>query len=281
MGGAFAWTETGKSMSSKPQWLGFGGVLLLVLILVNLPPAASARAKQIVGGPYLPLFGAVGAAQSLGRQALQALTPRRVLQRRLQALEEENRRLHIRLDQAEAAAAENRRLRDLLGWRQVSPWQLKPARVIGRDTSVWWHTVYISAGSRDGLKPNLPVLAAEGLVGRLGTVGPVTSEVLLVGAPKCRVAVVVRETGENGVLTQLSSGVTDHRLVDLTHLPRSTDLKPGQTVYTSGLGGVFPAGLPVGTVVDWRNVGYGLYTEARVRMLADTSKLREVMVVMP
>ena len=83
------------------------------------------------------------------------------------------------MDQAQAAAAENRRLRDLLGWRQVSPWQLQPARVIGRDTAAWWHTAYISAGSREGLTPNLPVLAAEGLVRRLVPLGPVTSALLL------------------------------------------------------------------------------------------------------
>ena len=268
-------------MSSKPQWLAFGGVLLLTLTLLSLPPTAATRIKQVVGGVYLPLFGAVGAAQELTARAADAVTPRRVLLRRLTALEAENRRLRIELEQARTAREENRRLRELLGWRQTSPWQLKAARVIARDPAAWWRTVYINAGRRDGLKPNLPVLAAEGLVGRLGTVGKVTSEVLLVGEPKCRVAVVVRETGENGVLTQTAGGFLDHRLVTLTHLPRSTRLKPGQTVYTSGLGGIFPAGLPVGTVVDWRTVGYGLYTEARVRLLADTSRLREVMVVMP
>jgi rod shape-determining protein MreC len=75
--------------------------------------------------------------------------------------------------------------------------------------------------------------------------------------------------------------VLDHRLVDLTHLPRNTALRPGQIVSTSGLGGIFPPGLPVGTVVDHRSVAYGLYTEARVKLLADTSRLREVMVILP
>ena len=58
-------------------------------------------------------------------------------------------------------------------------------------------------------------------------------------------------------------------------------LKPGQTVITSGLGGVFPAGIPVGTVVDSRTVGYGLMTEARVKLGVDTARLNEVMVLVP
>jgi rod shape-determining protein MreC len=70
-------------------------------------------------------------------------------------------------------------------------------------------------------------------------------------------------------------------LVDLTHLPRSSVLKAGQTLYTSGLGGVFPPGILVGTIVDSRSVGYGLYTEARVRIAADTSRAQEVMVWVP
>jgi rod shape-determining protein MreC len=125
------------------------------------------------------------------------------------------------------------------------------------------------------------VVCADGLVGRIDAVGPSTSEAILIGDPKCRVAVVVRETGEHGVLSSVSAGVLDHRLVDLTHLPRNTALRPGQTVFTSGLGGLFPAGIPVGTVVDVRSVGYGLYTEARVKLGADTSRLHELLVLFP
>jgi rod shape-determining protein MreC len=69
--------------------------------------------------------------------------------------------------------------------------------------------------------------------------------------------------------------------MDLTHLPRNTNLKPGQTVCTSGLGGVFPPGIPVGTIIDWRTVGYGLYTEARVKLSADLNRSQELMVMLP
>ena len=85
-----------------------------------------------------------------------------------------------------------------------------------------WRTLLIDRGSRDGLRPNLPVISPEGLVGRVAEVGPSTAQVVFVGDPKCRVAVVVRETGEQGVITAPSAGVLDHRLVDLTHLPRNT-----------------------------------------------------------
>lgn len=268
-------------MSRRPHLVVFGLVLLVVLGLVNLPRPAADRAKLALSSLFLPLFGLVGSVEQFARQGAQTVsTPRRLLAR-IEHLEAENRQLRVELLQAQADREENRRLRELLGWREVSTWRLHPARVVARDPAGWWRTMRIDAGRRDGLEVDLPVLAAEGLVGRISSVGLATAEVVLIGDPQCRVSVVVRETGENGVITSLSPGVLDHRLVDLTHLPRNTGLRPGQTVFTSGLGGVFPRGIPVGVIVDWREVGYGLYTEARVKLLADTSRVREVMVILP
>ncbi len=268
-------------MSRRPHWVVLGLLLLLVAGLVSHPRPATTRVKLALSSLFLPLFGVTGSIEHLARQGAEAVASPRRLLAEIEQLREENRQLRIELLQAQADREENRRLRDLLGWREVSSWRLHPARVIARDPSGWWQTVRIDVGSRDGLTVDLPVLAAEGLVGRVSGVGLAMSEVVLIGDPQCRVSVVVRETGETGVLTSRSSGVLDHRLVDLTHLPRNTGLRPGQTVFTSGLGGVFPRGIPVGTIVDWREVGYGLYTEARVKLLANTSRLREVMVILP
>jgi len=268
-------------MSKRPQHVAFALVLLLVLALLVLPERTAAKLKLAVGGLFLPLFGLAGSAQGLADQGGQALVSRRALLRQVAQLQEENQRLRAQVQQGDLALRENNRLRQLLGWQQQSPWRLKPARVIARDTANWWQTVRIDVGQRDGVRPDSPVLTAEGLVGRVSEVAHTTSQVVLIGDPKCRVAVVVRETGEHGVVSAASRGVLDHRLMDLTHLPRNSALKPGQTVYTSGLGGVFPAGLPVGAIVDSQSVAYGLYREARVKMAVDSSRLEEVMVLLP
>lgn len=269
-------------MFRKPQLIALGGVVVLVLVLLNLPEPTAARAKLAVSSLFLPLFGLVSSGQRLVSEAGRAVLPRALVLRELSELRAQNRTLHLQVNQLRAAAAENDRLRELVAWQRASPWKSRACRVIARDTTDWWRTVRIDVGSREGARPGLPVVSAEGLlVGRLDTVGWATSDVVLVGDPKCRVSVVVRESRETGVLTTPSVGVLDHRLVDLTHLPRNTALRPGQTVHTSGLGGYFPAGLPVGTVVDTRSVGYGLYSEARVRLFADSSRLQEVIVLVP
>ena len=249
--------------------IAVGAVLLVVLVLLNLPEQPAARARLAVSSLFLPLFGLVSTAQRVISEVRRAVVPRTLLLREVSELRSENRTLHLQVAQLRAADAENQRLRRMVGWQQASPWKSKACRVIARDTADWWRTVRIELGSRDGARSGLPVVSGEGLLlGRLDTVG-------------WAVSVVVRESGETGVLTTPSAGVLEHRLVDLTHLPRNTALRPGQTVHTSGLGGYFPAGIPVGTVVDTRSVGFGLYSEARVRLFADSSRIEEVLVLMP
>lgn len=268
-------------MSKRPHSLAFVAVLALVLVLLNLPEAAATKAKLATGSLFLPLFGLANLTSDLGQQARKRLLRAGTLASELEDTRRENQQLRLLAAQGAEALRENERLRRLLGWQPQGPWKTKPARIIARDTANWWRTARIDRGARDGLRPDLPVVSGDGLVGKLANVGLTTSEVIFVGDPKCRVAVVVRETAEQGVLSASSAGVLDHRLVDLTHLPRHTALRPGQNVFTSGLGGVFPAGLPVGTVVDHRSVGYGLYTEARVKLSADTCRLNDVLVLLP
>lgn len=268
-------------MFNRPHYIACALVLVIAVGCLKLPEPAAAKAKQVAGSVFVPLFGLVDWTRQLAQRTGYALIPRSRLQASVDALARENAELRLRLAQADEALQENARLRQLFQWQAQAPWKTRAARVLARDTANWWRTCRIDLGSRDGMKPDLPVVSPEGLVGRTGLVGYASSEVLLIGDPKCRVAVAVRETGECGVLTATASGVLDHRIVDLTHLPRQSLLKPGQYVSTSGLGGLFPAGIPVGTIIDSRSIAYGLTTEARVKLAADTSRLREVMVVIP
>jgi rod shape-determining protein MreC len=70
-------------------------------------------------------------------------------------------------------------------------------------------------------------------------------------------------------------------MVDLGYLSRNSVIKPGQRVVTSGLGGIFPAGLLIGQIIDAHSVGYGLYNEARVRLAVNLNALEEVFVKLP
>ena len=138
--------------------------------------------------------------------------------------------------------------------------------------------LFRSLGSRDGIQTNQPVLTAEGLVGRVSSVGFVSSQVVLIGDQNCHVSAVVENASHDmGVL--IASGPLDTSLVQLSYLASSANLKPGQNVLTSGLGGIFPKGIPIGRIVDAQAVEYGLATEARVKLNANLGALEQVWVL--
>lgn len=268
-------------MLRRPKYIVIGVTVGLVLVLLNLPTRTAEQVKLAIGSLFLPLFGVVSAAHTSTERAGNTVMPRSILAQQVERLQAENEQLKLRLMQAEAALGENDRLRTHLGWQQRRPWRGRLARVIGRDPANWWRAIHIDLGSRDGLRENLPVVTAEGLVGRVGTVGFARSQVLLVGDPNCHVAALVANTRENGMIVPSTSATFDPTIVDLTYLSRNSQLQPGQEVMTSGLGGVFPKDIPVGVIIDKRSVDYGLYTEARVKLHVNMSRLEEVWVLFP
>jgi rod shape-determining protein MreC len=267
-------------MLRRPHYIVLVLVVALTLIILNLPDQSTARLKLAIGSLFLPLFGLANTTHQLADKAGETVVPRTELLRQNDTLRRENHQRRLEALQAEETARENARLRQLIGWQQKAPWKLKLANVVLREPANWWRTVQINLGSLDGVKVNLPVLTTEGLVGRVSAVGLARSQVVMVGDPNCRVAVVVEnESRDAGVL--LEAGPFDSSLLTLGYLSKDAVLKPGQSVVTSGLGNIFPKGIPVGRIVDSHPVEFGLYAEARVRLAADLSGLDEVWVLFP
>jgi rod shape-determining protein MreC len=267
-------------MFRKPYYVALGLVIVLTLVLLKLPSRTAAQLKLAVSGLFLAPFGLAGSARDLTEKAGNQVVPRGSLVQQLAEMQRENQELRLRAAQADEAARENARLRGHLQLPRQTPWRLKLGRVVARDPANWWRTIRIDLGVRDGVATNCVVLTTEGLVGRVAEVGLATSQVVLVGDPDCRVSVLVEETRDQGVVAPTSSNPVDN-LVELGYLSRASQLRPGQRVVTSGLGGVFPKGILVGHIVDYRSVGYGLYNEARVKLAVRMNALEEVWVKLP
>ncbi len=267
-------------MFKQKNYLALGAVTLAALLIFSLPPRVTGHLKLAVGSLFLPLLGLASTAQQLPVAAADSVMSRRELLQLTEKLRRENDQLKVAALQAGATALQNDQLRAALGWRQQTPWRLKLANVVLRDPANWWRTVEIDLGSRDGVMENLPVLTADGLVGRVSSVWPTHSQVVLIGDPSCKVSALVENPShDTGIIS--ASGPLDNSLVELTYLSGSASLKSGQNVVTSGLGGVFPQGIPVGQVVDARPVEFGLYTEARVKLSANLGALDQVWVLFP
>lgn len=259
-------------------------IIVLVFILAvaavrYMPQSISLRLKLIVGSIFVPIFGVSTAVQNTADTISKAILPGELLSSKLKQLEEENQRLKIQLMQLQNITEENRILRSNLNWTAQSPWRLKPARVIARDPSSWWRGVQIDVGSKDQIRPNLPVMTMDGLIGRTSEVGLTRSMVVLIGDPKCRVSAIVPEANDCGIIAPSQIGFFNGKYIDLTYLTRGSELKPGQAVYTSGLGAIFPKGIFIGRLVDIRSAD-GLYLEARVQLAANLNSLDVVWVIM-
>ena len=267
-------------MLKRLHYISLGLVVLLTLVILNLPSQTSARFKQGIGSLFLPLFGLASSAQQLTGAAGDAVMPRGELLKLNDGLRRENQQLRLQAMQAQETTNENARLRQLLGWQRQTSWKLKLAKVVLREPANWWRTVQIDLGSRDGLRVNLPVLTMDGLVGRISSVSLTRSQVVLLGDPNCKVSARVdNETRDTGIIGP--SGPLDTEFVGLGFLSRNANLKPGQNVVTSGDGGIFPKGIPIGKVVDVQPADYGLRTEARVKLAANLNALEEVWVMFP
>jgi rod shape-determining protein MreC len=265
-------------MFKQKNYLALSAVVFVAVLLLSLPTRATGRLKLAVEAWFLPLFGLAGAAQQLPADLADTVLPRRELLQEIDRLRRENQQLKEQQIQTVAIARENEQLRAVLDWLQQAPWRLKPANVVMRDPANWWKTIQIDLGSRDGVQTNQPVLTADGLVGRVSAVSLVSAQVVLIGDPNCRVSALVENASHDmGVLTP--GGPLDTSLVQLSYLASTANLKPGQNVLTSGLGGIFPKGIPIGKIVESRSIEYGLATEASVKLNANLGALEQVYVL--
>lgn len=250
-----------------------------LLLLWLLPDSLSSRLKGSLREGLAPLHEVLSGAGLRLREAGSTVRgfgglvgENRRMAENLIRLQEEVRRL-------EALQEENDSLRASLGFVRSSPWPLIPAQIIARDVSGWWQTVRINRGRLAGVGRDCAVLTQDGLAGRTMDATGNTAEVLLISDPSCRVAVRLPRSGAFGILR--GDGVARNGRVScrLELINRNTELRPGDEVRTSGLGGVFPPDLPVGYVESFKRDSAGLTQSARVQPHATLGAIRIVFVV--
>lgn len=187
---------------------------------------------------------------------------------------EENRRLLNSIASLHETEQENIRLRKLLNFDEQFKLHSVVARVIAKDVSTDFRAIRINRGERDGLKRNMAVLTNEGIVGRVLRVTADTADVVTVLDLLSAVDVINARSRARGVM----EGLTDD-VAQLRFTVRTDDIQPGDPLISSGLGGIFPKGIPVGTVVRVEKKQFGISQTVEVKPSVDFSKLEEVLVV--
>lgn len=193
----------------------------------------------------------------------------RLLKRRVEQLESENAQLR------EARISYERLRGDLRFVRQTQPSPLA-ADVIGRRPDPKFDTIIINRGSQDGIGVNSVVVTARGLVGRVFETTPCTASVLMLTDQHSAAGARVQRAASRA--TGICKG-DNSDLLSVVYLRNDADIKSGDVIVTSGLGGVFPPGLPIGVVTSIAAEDGNILKRARVRPQVDFDRLEEVYVL--
>ena len=190
----------------------------------------------------------------------------------------------------EQAANENRalreeisRLEDLLRLPSFANYRSEPARVVSRDLTAWWQRLTIRKGSRHGITVGVPVIYSGGVVGRVAEVYAHTSVVNLISSPEVRLAASFEGdlrpiSFQGGINPPLSRPMGSVEFVPLDLYANAAEPK---TLVTSGLGGMFPRGLRLGSVIRLEPSPDGLFKTGRVEMDSRLNELTEVIILLP
>ncbi|MBN1772385.1 MAG: rod shape-determining protein MreC [Deltaproteobacteria bacterium] len=198
---------------------------------------------------------------------------------------EENERLRFELGRVRLenrtlkdVAAENVRLREMLRLRESNPGEFVAARVIGRSLSPFFRVMRIRIDQAEGqVRPMMPVVTHEGLVGYVSSVVGAYADVTLIVDADARVPVVVEETQSSGVLN--GTGELDRYAAQIEHLrPNIDDVRVGHHVLTSGRDDVYPRNILVGTVAAITRRGARQLQQVEVAPAVDFSRLEVVLV---
>lgn len=264
-------------------------IILAVVILLNLPVPASLQLKAGTQDALVPFQNLLTFLLIRGRNLVAVVSGESMGGPEVTDLLTENAQLRYELEQMEEIRRDNVALRKMFAFRNRQSRQLQLAEIISRgDVGGWWHTVTLNRGSRNGVLPQAAVITTEGLVGRVLTVSRRTSIVLMITDPACRVSCRIAGSDAFGVVS--GTGVafdgeahlqmlTAPEPLRMSYVSRNYEVERGDTVVTSGLGGVFPEGLIVGDVLKSDVDASGLYQRFRVSPAAHLATLRYVFVV--
>jgi len=252
--------------------------LLAISLLLLSASARSPRRGNPAARFVLDALGPVQGAATWARSAVSEAWNGYV---NLAGTKRENRRLRSRLaalrrdlDRLAEIARANERYRELLAFREHAPGHVVAARVIGRGNAPWFRSLIVDRGTRDGVRPGLAVVSAEGVVGQIAAVGRSAARVVLLTDHRSGIDALLQRSRARGIVRgDLAGGCS------MEYLSHDADVRAGDRVVTSGLDGVFPKGSVVGRVTSVRPREQGLLQTAGLQPAVPLDRLEEVLIM--
>ena len=255
------------------------GIIIAILAIALLNTGFMGPARDLMNRVTLPVQRVLRQAGDAVQGVTGSVSDLSTLRERNAELEQAVAQLTVENARLNEVEAENARLRGLLNFAQTNPsYDYKGGQVVGRvvanEPSSAVQSIVIDLGSKNGVLPGMPVVTERGLVGRITDVYSSGSRVLLITDSNSSVNAILQNSRLRGIV----SGRAGQSPV-MDYLPQDKPVSVGDIVVTSGEGGNFPSGIPVGQVVEVERNDVEMFQRAIVRTTVDFSTLEDVLVV--
>ena len=251
-------------------------VILFVLVVATSNTDRAKGPVSILGGAVKPfqnfIYGIFDGISSTNEENVKT----RELREKYEELLEKDSRYEEMLRDYDELQRENERLKEILNYIGEEDNEILTARVIGTAPGDWFDEFTINAGENQGIRNNMIVYSKDGLIGKVIYTAGNYSRVLSIMDQDSGVSVLVERTRDNAVLSPLDG--SDDTL-ELLYLRNDSDIVPGDKIITSGLGGIYPKGIEVGTVSEVSNNTGGV-KRAYVKSSVDFRHIEEVCVIL-
>ena len=219
---------------------------------------------RLVGSAIASPFDAVGNAVSNATASSETLSD----------LKKQNEELTKQVAELSEAKQTAERLQKLVGLQSTYNLTSTAARIIGSTGDAWSNTVTLDKGSGAGFEVGMPVCGAGGVIGQIIETSAATSTVRLITDDQSGISAMVQESRAQGMLQGQADGT-----LRLSYVPSDAEVKEGDIIITSGIGGKFPKGLPLGTVASVERASNAVYYTIVVRATSSAENNEEVLVV--
>ena len=258
-------------------------VILVIIILVLLIATAGMQdisgGQTVAGGVFVPVQRLFYQMTDNISSYFQKTFNTTDLEKENEDLQEQVANLQSELSDYDQLQKENQRLTTLLDYEQKQVnYQFKVAGIVAKDPGIWFDSFTINLGTNDGVAVDMPVVTPDGLVGRIEEVGLNWAKVMTIIDGRSGVSCIIDRTRDVGSVRGRMESEPSDPLLDMDLLPADTDVQVGDSVLTSGIGGIYPKGLTIGQVVT---VGpdEGDQKQVVVKSAVDFRNLEEVLVM--
>ena len=263
-----------KSPALGLRFLGLAA-LSIVLLVVDHRENHLDAVRKVVGATVYPLRILVDAPVSSWRWIRENTTARNDLLLEISRLNAERLLTHARLQRFTALESENARLRAMLDATAKVRDQVQVAEIMSVSSNPFRHILVIDKGSRDGVYNGQAMIDADGVVGQVIEAGLLLSNGVLISDPDHALPVQVNRNG----LRTIAVGTGEFDRLDLPFLPNNADIEEGDLLVTSGLGGAFPSGYPVGVVDSVTRIPQEPFADVTAKPAARLNQVREIMLI--